>query len=64
MMHAHGRADRPEALTGSQARECLGLLVRGELGPAAKPGALRPGDGPALVGALDDALALRLGDAR
>ena len=59
-MHRRGSGDCPTAFAGVKALECFGLLVLRELGLTAEPGAALAGSRAAIVGSLDDPVALVL----
>jgi hypothetical protein len=62
MAHVEVAADRPGAVALVETAQGLGPLVRRELGAPAESDAPLLGNLAPLIGALDDALALRLGD--
>ena len=61
MVHRHRLGNRPTAFAGLKALEGLFPLIIGELGLAPEPNALGLGRAAAVVGALEDPLALVLG---
>ena len=62
VVHGHSLGNRSMAFAGSQALEGLGLLMIGQLGLAAEPGALGPGNHQSSVTAGLDPHALVLGE--
>src|SRR5262245_13633960 len=63
VMHAKGFGDGAEAFASLHTFSGLGLLMGGELGIAAELGTALDGGDPAFVCALEDPVALLLGEA-